>query len=182
MHLTLNHRRTQPRSANVSADPTCTKSGTGGLAALLAAQEDLPCVTFNAPGTNRWLTAHYIKHVSGGPYFAPMMRITTPHEVKDARILNIRARFDLVSVSTGRSVGDTDSINVQCEDPTGKPVKGPVQAGVAAFVEGLKPKSSFKPNFGFYKGVADYTLCQHSMARMLKEVQDFDKYKKDLGW
>lgn len=154
----------------------------GGLAALIAAQEDLPCVTFNAPGTKRSLTAHYIKNVSGGPYFAPMIKLTMPHEVKDRRILNIRARFDLVSVGTGPSAGITDSINVQCEGPDGKPVKGPVQAGVAAFVDGLTPKAATVPNVGFYKGVVDYTLCQHSMERMVKEVRGFDKYKEDLGW
>jgi hypothetical protein len=154
----------------------------GGLAALIAAQEDLPCVTFNAPGTNRSLTAHYIKNVTGGPYFAPMIRITTPHEVKDGRILNIRARFDVVSVGTGPAVGVTDSINVQCEGASGQPVKGPVQAGVDAFTQSLKPKAGFVPDLGFYKGVADYTLCQHSMERMVREVKGFGKYKQDLGW
>ena len=154
----------------------------GGLAALIAAQADLPCVTFNAPGTQRSLKAHYIKHVSGGPFFAPMIQITTPHEVNDGRILNIRARFDLVSVGTGPSVGVTDSVNVQCEGASGEPVKGPVQAGVDGLVQSFKPTTSLVSAPGFYKGVIDYTLCQHSMERMLKEVQGFDKYRRDLGW
>jgi len=155
----------------------------GGLAALIAAQSDLPCVTFNAPGTKRSLHAHYIKHVTGSPYFASMIKLTTPHEVLDRRILNIRARFDLVSVGTGPSVGVTDSINVNCEGASGKPVHGPVQAGVDAFVHSIThPGSGFTPNPGFYGGVVGYTLCQHSMARMLTEVEGFDKYKEDLGW
>ena len=155
----------------------------GGLAALIAAQNDLPCVTFNAPGTKRSLHAHYIKNVSGGPYFAPMIKLTTPHEMLDGRILNIRARFDVVSVGTGPSAGVTDSINVKCEGESGKPLAGPIQAGVDAFVQSVvKPKPQFAPDLGFYKGVANYVLCQHSMERMVNEVAGFDKYQRDLGW
>ena len=154
----------------------------GGLAALIAAQYDAPCVTFNAPGTKRSLTAHYIKNVSGGPFFAPMIRMTAPHEAKDGRILNIRARFDAVSVGTGPSVGVTDSINVQCEGPDGKPVAGPVQAGVAAMVESIKHPQPDAVVPSFWKGVAGYELCQHQMSRMVREVAGFDKYKQDLGW
>lgn len=155
----------------------------GGLAALIAAQFDAPCVTFNAPGTNRSLAAHYIKNVSGGPYFAPMIKLTTPHEVKDGRILNIRARFDAVSVGTGPSAGVTDSINVKCEGPDGKPVAGPVQAGVAGLIDSVvHPKPDFVAAPGFLAGVVAYELCQHQMSRMVTEVSGFDKYKRDLGW
>src|SRR6185312_9011616 len=89
----------------------------GGLAALIAAQYNLPCVTFNAPGTKRSFKAHYIKGITGAPYFAPMIKTTTPYETNDGRILNVRARFDAVSVGTGPALGDTDSINVKCEGP-----------------------------------------------------------------
>jgi hypothetical protein len=155
----------------------------GGLAALIASQSDVPCVTFNAPGTKRSLTAHYIKNVSGGPFFAPMIKLTAPHEVKDARILNIRARFDLVSVGTGPSVGVTDSIDVQCEGPDGKPIAGPIQAGVAGLVDSItRTKTDFVSAPAFLSGVAGYELCQHQMSRMVREVNGFDKYKQDLGW
>jgi hypothetical protein len=119
----------------------------GGLAALIASQFDVPCVTFNAPGTKRSLTAHYIKNVSGGPFFAPMIKLTAPHEVKDGRILNIRARFDLVSVGTGPSVGVTDSINVQCEAPTASPSQvqsKPESPGSSTASRARRP-TSFQP-------------------------------------
>ena len=155
----------------------------GGLAALIAAQYNLPCVTFNAPGTKRSFKAHYIKAITGGPYFAPMIRITTPHETQDGRILNIRARFDVVSVGTGPALGDTDSINVKCEGPTGKTVTSPAQAlgqGVALML--TDPAARAFPTVVAASTLGNYVLCQHQMSRMLTEVEDFDKYKQDLGW
>jgi hypothetical protein len=155
----------------------------GGLAALIAAQYDLPCVTFNAPGTKRSFKSHYIKNVTGAPYFAPMIKITTPHETNDGRILNIRARFDLVSVGTGPALGDTDSINVKCEGPTGQTVTSPAQAvGQSVKQMFLNPAARMIPTVMVASALGSYVLCQHQMSRMLREVEDFDKYKQDLGW
>jgi hypothetical protein len=39
-----------------------------------------------------------------------MLELIKPHEMNDGRILNIRARFDVVSVGTGPSLGVTDSM------------------------------------------------------------------------
>lgn len=113
-----------------------------------------------------------------------MIELTTPHEVNDARILNIRARFDVVSVGTGPSLGVTDSINVHCAGPSGRLVRGPIQAGFDAFMhlysERLAPV--LPPDSAFASGVVNYEICQHQMSRMLSEVSEFDKYKEDLGW
>lgn len=155
----------------------------GGLAALIAAQADLPCVTFNAPGTKRSLKAHYIKGVTGAPFFANMIKITTPHETYDGRILNVRARFDVVSVGTGPSLGDTDSINVKCEGPSGKTVTSPAQALGQGMLQTLvNPAARMFPTVAAASALGNYVLCQHQMSRMLAEVEDFDKYKQDLGW
>jgi hypothetical protein len=156
----------------------------GGLAALVAARADLPCVTFNAPGTKRSFDAYYHQYFSGGPYFAQMIELTRPHEVNDRRILNIRARFDVVSVGTGPSLGVTDSINVHCAGPSGRPVRGPIQAGVDAFVHSYSERLTpvFSLDYSFASGVLNYVKCQHKMSRMFSEVSEFDKYKQDLGW
>lgn len=155
----------------------------GGLAALIASQADLPCVTFNAPGTKRSFKSHYIKGVTGAPFFANMIKITTPHETYDGRILNVRARFDVVSVGTGPALGDTDSINVKCEAPSGETIRSPAQAARQGFLKAWSdPAARMVPTLTVAKAVGGFILCQHQMSRMLTEVEDFDKYKQDLGW
>jgi hypothetical protein len=156
----------------------------GGLAAVGAARADLPAVTFNAPGTKRSFEAHYHRYFSGSPYFAPMLELTKPHEVNDGRILNIRARFDVVSVGTGPSLGVTDSINVHCAGPSGRLVRGPIQAGIDGFVHSYAERLTpvFTLDYSFASGVSNYVICQQQMSRMLSEVSQFDKYKQDLGW
>ena len=77
------------------------------------------------------------------------------------------------------------ALKVRCEGPSGKVVPGPVQAGVDALVDSIvhpKPGVATLQGLSFAAGMVGYVVCQHQMSRMLKEVEGFDKCKRDLGW
>jgi pimeloyl-ACP methyl ester carboxylesterase len=64
----------------------------GGLASYLAARHNYPCVTFNAPGMVR-------------TYSRRLKARSQQQEWNRDKILHIRAKYDVVSVGTGRALG-----------------------------------------------------------------------------
>jgi acetyl esterase/lipase len=85
----------------------------GGLAVLLAASADLPVVAFNAPGVALTFVRDHAFLPPGlviAPFYAVRALLAACED--RPRILNIRARFDAVSVGTGPQLGHVDTIHV----------------------------------------------------------------------
>ena len=146
----------------------------GGLATLLAVQTGHPAVTFNAPGVSRSLA-------SSLPSLTTTITSTLPGDAAKARVVNIRANFDIVSIGTGPQVGSVDSIAVAgCAPVTAASRK-------AAFADAVK--LSGRPVGAAAQSAVDvmastgrFVLCQHGMALMEQQLRNMPDYNRDLGW
>lgn len=135
----------------------------GGLAAIMAAANDLPAVTFNSPGMARSFVATQARRAHG---MVPSPRL---HGV---RILHIRSAWDVVSVGTGPKIGESITIQVvgcEFEQPS----------LVERAVERTFPVYGMARNVG---RAAGFGLCQHSMDVMLRTVRGMPRFQEELPW
>lgn len=162
----------------------------GALAAMIAAKTGLPAATFNAPGVGRAYAASFrMPIVAAGRL--PITPPTGPGLIASAvavarldssKIVNIRARYDVVSLGTGPRLGRVETIAVAgcapitVAKPKERPGLLPNVDPVDAIVEGGAMAAEF-----IAKGTK-YVLCQHGMELMEQQLKNMPEYNRDLGW
>jgi hypothetical protein len=148
----------------------------GGLAMLLAADNELPLVTFNAPG---------IAGVYRDPIdrFFPLRlraalrgQIVTWTRRDDRHVMHIRAEHDPVSFLTSPKPGPTRSVPItSCQPPSPGPFLG--SCGV--------PKLSLGHHVQMARAAAQtvkYLLCHHYMDTLIQGLEGIPEMANDLGW
>lgn len=154
----------------------------GALACLMAAKTGLPCVTFNAPGVARAYA------VSVRTPLLPPDPVTTAIDgaialasVDTAKILNIRASYDVVSIGTGPRLGRVETISVAgC---------GRVQAekrkeslGSLLLSPGVMVAQGASITAELVSKASQFVVCQHGMELMEAALKNMPRYNQDLGW
>lgn len=160
----------------------------GGLAAMLALEAKLPCVTFNAPGIARSYATQNLDHTFGprgmaglpvvGEWYALFMAFDPSH---DSRLINIRARGDIVSVGTGARMGRVDSIGVDgcltAWDELGMRIQNLPMDMIMNRPSGQGPSMN-----DLVMQPLKFNLCQHGMVLMQAQLERMPEYQRDLGW
>lgn len=132
----------------------------GGLASMLGKEHGEPAVTFNAPGMAR----------SYASFQASQPGVSSVKD-DDRKVLHIRASFDVVSVGTGKHMGDKAVKSVYTA-PLGKKE---IAAGVAAtFVSG--------PATGAAVTAGMVALKAHGIERLIPVLESKSDYTTPLNW
>lgn len=147
----------------------------GGLACLLAVATGCPAVTFNAPGVTRSLAASL-------PNYTTTLTSIVPSQLNDARVVNIRAKFDPVSIGTGPQIGDATSIGVAGCAPVTSESRARAFAAAAKIVASRSPVEIVLSATDAMVLTGRFVLCQHGMALMVQQLKNMPEYNRDLGW
>jgi hypothetical protein len=150
----------------------------GALAAMLAVDSGLHAVTFDAPGAARSYGAAY----ANIPFIGTMLSVAAPAAAFTARILNIRASGDIVSIGTGPRFGRVESIEVDGCAPYFSQPFGDQRPPHPRAVHDYGRPSLESQAWNAFSSVASYPLCQHKMALMAQELKRHPEYNQDLGW